>query len=70
MEEYGKIREDEVYSSSLKTGVVCRGAAYSGLVVTKFIIIKRSIIRIESCSLFLVVRDIVTKTLINRLFSY
>ena len=34
---------------------------YSGLDVTKLIIIKRYVIRIEACILFLVVRDIVTK---------
>ena len=50
MEDHGKIRENQVYSSSLKTGVVRRGAAYSDFVVTKLIIIKRSIIRIEACS--------------------
>ena len=61
MEDCGKIREDQVYSSSLKTGVAHRGFAYSGLAVTKLIIIKRSVIRIEACSLFLVVRDVVTK---------
>ena len=70
MEDYGNIWEDQVYSSSLKTGVAHCGAAYSGLVVTKLIIIKLYVIRIEACSLFLVVRDIVTKTLINRLFNY
>ena len=61
MENHGNIREDQVYSSSLRTGVTHRGAAYSGLTVTKLIIVKRSVIRIEACSLFLVVRDIVTK---------
>ena len=61
MEDRRKIREDQVYSSSLRTGVVRRGAAYSGLAVTKLIIIKRYVTKIKACSLFLVVRDIVTK---------
>ena len=51
MEDRGKIREDQVYTSSLKTGVTRRGDAHSGYpTVTKLIIIKRSIIRIEACS--------------------
>ena len=62
MEDRGNIQEDQVYSSSLKTGVAHHGAAYSGLAVTKLIIIKRSVIIIEACSLFLVVRDIFIKT--------
>ena len=61
MEDRGNIQEDQVYSSSLRTSVTHHGAAYSGLAITKFIIIKRSVTRIEACSLFLVVRDIVTK---------
>ena len=51
MEDRGKIREDQVYTSSLKTGVARHGAAYSGYpAVTKLIIIKRSVVRIEACS--------------------
>ena len=41
MEDREKIREDQVYTSSLKTGVARRGAAHSGYpAVTKLIIIK------------------------------
>ena len=50
MEDHGKIREDQVYSSSFKIGVAHHGAAYSGPAITKLIIIKRSVIRIEACS--------------------
>ena len=61
MEDHGNIQEDQAYSSSLRAGVARRGAAYSGLAVSKLIIIKQFVTRIEACSLFLVVRDIVTK---------
>ena len=50
MEDRGKIREDQVYTSSLKIGVAHRGDAHSGYpAITKLIIIKRSVIRIEEC---------------------
>ena len=51
MEDCGKIREDQVYNSSLKTGVMRRGAAHLGYpTITKLIIIKRCVIRIEACN--------------------
>ena len=51
MEDHGKIWEDQVYTSSLKIGVACHGAAHSGYpTVTMLIIIKRFVIRIEACS--------------------
>ena len=51
MEDRGKIWEDQVYTSSLKTSVARRGAAHLGYpTVTKLIIIKRSVVRIKACS--------------------
>ena len=50
MEDRGKIREDQIYYSSLKTGVAHHGTTYSGPAVIKLIIIKQFVIRIEACS--------------------
>ena len=65
MESHGKIWENKVYYSSMKIGVAHYGAACLGRVVTELILIKWSV-RIKASSLFLVIRDIVTKTLIKQ----
>ena len=69
MESHGKIRKNKVYSSSVKIGVARYGATCSCLVLTKLILIKWSVIRIKACSLFLVVRDMVTKNLIKQIIQ-
>ena len=72
MEGRGEICKDQVHMTFMKTGVAVREAVCSGyLPVTKFSIIKQSVISIKACNSYSYLLGIwLQKLVINRLIGY